>query len=268
MKTSLVVLAAGMGSRFGGLKQLEPIAMDKVLLDFSIENAQKAGFDKIIFVIRRDMEQPFKQLVGDKWENKMEVCYAYQQHYVAGRTKPLGTGHAILVCEDIIAEPFAVINSDDYYGFDALRKMWEFLQRQQTGTASLVAYKLGNTLSDNGTVNRGVCSVIGDNLVEIVEQKGIAPDCTLQGQLLDKNTPVSMNLWAFFPSVFPLLRQCFEDFMHQANLAKDEFVLSTVVNELVHKEQLTVKVFSTDDIWVGMTYREDIPKVKCFLSTK
>lgn len=268
MKTSLVVLSAGMGSRFGGLKQLQPITPDgKVLLDFSIDDALSVGFDEVVFVIRKDMESVFKNTLGVRTEQKCPVKYVYQDMPISGRTKPLGTCHALLCCKDVVQNNFAVVNCDDYYGIDALKTMHDFLT-STTNQSAMVVYLLGNTLSQNGAVSRGICTLNGTFLQTICEVKNIDVNCVANGQKLASNTPVSMNLWGFCPSIFPLLQSQFDTFLQNCDIQKDEMHLSTVINTLVENNQLQVKVFQTGDKWVGMTYRQDLPAVREFLQNR
>lgn len=266
MKTSLVVLAAGMGSRFGGLKQLQPLTADgKVLLDYSIDDALSVGFDEVVFIIRKETEDIFKSTLGLRTEQKCPVKYVYQEHSIEGRTKPLGTCHAILCCKDVIENAFAVINADDYYGIGALKSIYQYLSTDKSDNAAMVAYQLGNTVSDNGAVTRGVCTVENGFLHTIQEVKGIDGSCKVGDVQLDTDTAVSMNLWAFRPTVFALLQQEFDKFLQSCNLLKDEIILSTVVNNLIASNKLQVQVFNTTEKWVGMTYRQDLPTVREFL---
>ena len=268
MKTSLVVLAAGMGSRFGGLKQLQPLTADgKVLLDFSIDDALAVGFDEIIFVIRKEMEDLFKSTLGQRTEQKCKVTYVFQQNIVANRTKPFGTCHAILCCKGAISNNFAVINADDYYGVNSLKTIYQHLQNCNDGECAMVAYQLGNTVSNSGVVTRGVCKVEDGYLAQIVEVQGIDEQCCAQGKQLGCATPVSMNLWGFTPSIFNLLQQQFDHFLLTCDMQKDEIILSTVINNLIASKQLQVKVYDTTDKWVGMTYRQDLPQVREYLHT-
>ena len=266
MKTSLVVLAAGMGSRFGGLKQLQPLTADgRVLLDFSIDDALSVGFDQVVFIIRKEMEEVFRATLGHRTEQKCQVEYVYQDNPVPERTKPLGTCHALLCCKDVVQNAFAVINADDYYGKGALKTIHNYLVDPSSDYPSMVAYKLGNTVSNNGVVTRGICSVENGFLKTIEEQKGIDGNCCVGETQLDFDTPVSMNLWAFKPNMFPLLQKEFNNFMHSADLSSDEIILSTVINTFIERNQLSVKVFETEEKWVGMTYRQDLLQVREFL---
>ena len=265
MKTSLVVLAAGMGSRFGGLKQLQPLTADgKVLLDFSIDDAISVGFDEVVFIIRKEMEDLFKATLGARTEQKCTVKYVYQDNLIPERTKPLGTCHAILCSKDVVQNNFAVINADDYYGIGALKTIHDHLVNCYQG-ACMVAYQLGNTVSENGDVTRGVCSVNNGLLQTIVEVKGINGACKTPDTQLDQSTPVSMNLWGFTPAIFPLLQVELVKFLQTCDVYKDEAILSTVINNLIANNKLQVKVFDTTERWVGMTYRQDLPQVREFL---
>ena len=267
MKTSLVVLAAGMGSRFGGLKQLQPLTADgKVLLDFSIDDALSVGFDEVVFIIRKEMEDLFKATLGGRTEQKCPVKYVYQDNPIPERTKPLGTCHAILCAKEVVSNNFAIINADDYYGIGALKTIHDYLVNCNN-SGGMVAYQLGNTVSDNGDVTRGVCSISNGYLQTIREVKGINGSCKVGDVQLDTNTPVSMNLWGFTPSIFPLLQEEFDKFMQSCDLQKDEAILSTVINDLIASNKLQVKVFDTAEKWVGMTYRQDLPQVREFLQT-
>ncbi len=267
--TTLVVMAAGMGSRFGGLKQAEPITEDgRCILDFSVYDAKRAGFDKVVFIIRRDMEEDFKRLVGDRISKIIKTEYVYQDssEMPEGRTKPLGTGHAIYCCRDIVKEPFAIINADDYYGRNAFSEIHEHLVNAKAGEWAMTAYHLGNTLSKNGTVSRGVCELDGGYMANVTEVCKISSDggCEWKGEatVLPAETPVSMNLWGLTPDVFDVLEEEFALWLKNADLKKDEFFIPTVIFTAVKKGIATVKVYSNADKWYGITYREDLPEVK------
>ncbi len=269
--TTLVVMAAGMGSRFGGLKQAEPITADgRCILDFSVYDAKKAGFDKVVFIIRRDMEEDFKRLVGDRIAKTVKTEYVYQDSsdidLPEGRTKPLGTGHAIYCCRNVVKEPFAIINADDYYGGNAFTDMHEHLVGAGKGEYAMTAYHLGNTLSKNGTVSRGVCGIEDGYMTSVTEVTRIASDgsCVWNGEstVLPANTPVSMNLWGLTPDIFDVLSNEFDLWLKTADLAKDEFFIPTVIFTAVKKGLATVKVYSNADKWYGITYREDLPEIK------
>ncbi len=268
-KTTLVVMAAGMGSRFGGLKQAEPITADgKCILDFSVYDAKAAGFDKAVFIIRKDMEDDFRRLVGDRISKTIETAYVYQStdDLPAGRTKPLGTGHAILCCAKEVKTPFAIINADDYYGHNAFFEMRRHLASAKSGEYAMTAYHLGNTLSKNGTVSRGVCRVKDGYLEKVTEITKIDPygNCEVDGEkkVLPPETPVSMNLWGLTEDIFGILEEEYRKFLLTANLAKDEFFIPSVISSAVDSKRATVRVYSNTDKWYGITYREDLAEVK------
>ena len=268
-KATLVALAAGMGSRFGGLKQMEPVSPSgSVLLEFSVHDAKKAGFDKVIFIIKEEMYDDFKKMVGDKITG-IEVDYVFQEmdSLPAGRTKPWGTGHAILCCKDKINEPFAVINADDYYGPNAYKELYEFLVNSKGMDWAMVAFDLKNTLTENGTVARGVCEIENGYLNTITERTKIKDlKYTEDGETwipLAEDTLVSMNLWGFTPDIFDVLEKKFAEFKKNlSNPLKDEFFIPFVVDECIQSKEAAVKVFNCKDKWYGMTYKEDIDSVK------
>lgn len=273
MSATLVVMAAGMGSRFGGLKQAQSITPDgKALVDFSVFDARRAGFDKFVFIIRRDMEADFRRLVGDRIAKHVDVNYVFQPTdcLPQGRTKPFGTGHAVLCCKDVVKTPFVVVNADDYYGKHAFDGVYEHLLTAKKGEYAMTAYKLGQTLSTNGTVTRGICDIDGEYMRGVTECYDITADCVgnLNGKTttIDKDAPISMNLWALTTDVFDRLEEQFAEFKAEANLTKDEFLLPTVINKLVTGGKATVKVYRNDDKWYGITYRDDLPEVRHALS--
>ena len=284
MKTTLLIMAAGLGSRYGGNKQIDHIGPHgEILLEYSIYDAMAAGFDKVVFVIKRSMADTFRELIGDKIAKKVEVEYAYQEYdslpdgFVPpeGRTKPYGTVHAVLVAKDLIHEPFAVINADDYYGKDAFATMAKSLKEMQgkTNVASMVAYRLKNTVSENGHVTRGVCARDDKNhLVKVQETYKIKPfpDGTIrdvnfreEGDILDPEALVSMNFWGFAPSVFDALETYFHDFLRSeaGQSVKAECLLPTMVGDLLAAGELRVSVLKSADRWFGMTYHEDRARV-------
>ena len=266
---TLVVMAAGMGSRFGGLKQAESITPDgKAIIDFSVFDAKKAGFTKVVFIIREDMKEDFIRLVGSRIEKTIKTEYVMQDlsQLPAGRTKPFGTGHAILCCKDSVNEPFAIINADDYYGSNAFFEMAEHLKNAKKGEFAMTAYELSNTLSPNGTVSRGVCSVENGYLTDVTEVTKINSDmtCVIDGKdvALDAKTPVSMNLWGLTPDVFEQIEKDYQTFLKEADLSKDEFFIPTIINDMAKSGKATIKVYTNKDKWYGITYREDLPELK------
>ena len=269
MKTTLVVMAAGMGSRFGGLKQAEPVTADgKGILDFSVYDAKKAGFSKVVFIVREDMIDDFKELIGNRIAKTIEVAYVLQDTSVLpeGRKKPFGTGHAILCCKDVVKEPFAIINADDYYGANAFYEIEKHLENAGQGEYAMTAYHLGKTLSLNGTVSRGVCEIENGLLTKVTEVTKINTDGSYEkdGEMvvLPATTPVSMNLWGLTTDIFDVLTEEYDKFIKTADLMKDEFFIPTVISKAVDSGKATVKVFENADKWYGITYREDLQEVK------
>ena len=269
METTLVVMAAGMGSRFGGLKQAEPVTDDgKGILDFSVYDAKKAGFSKVVFIIREDMEADFKELVGNRIAKNIAVEYVFQDMSVLpeGRKKPFGTGHAIYCCKDVVKEPFAIINADDYYGTNAFYDIQKHLASAAKGEFAMTAFHLGNTLSKNGTVSRGVCETEGGYLKKVTEYTKIDSDGSyVQGEntgVFEHDVPVSMNLWGLTPDIFDILDEEFAAFLKNADLMKDEFFIPSVISKALETGKATVKVFKNADKWYGITYREDLAEVK------
>ena len=269
METTLVVMAAGMGSRFGGLKQAEPITEDgKGILDFSVYDAKRAGFSRVVFILREDMAEDFRALVGDRIAKSIPVDYVMQDTSLlpAGRKKPFGTGHAIYCCRDAVKGPFAIINADDYYGANAFDEMQRHLSAAKAGEFAMTAFRLGNTLSKNGTVSRGVCELEEGYLKRVTEVTGISPDgsCERDGArvTLAADTPVSMNLWGLTPDIFPLLEAEFSAFLEHADLLKDELYIPSVISHALELGKATVKVLQSADKWYGITYREDLAEIK------
>lgn len=269
MSATLVVMAAGMGSRFGGLKQAQSITPDgKALVDFSVYDAKRAGFDKFVFIIRRDTEHDFRTLVGNRIAEHVDVEYVFQPTdcLPEGRTKPFGTGHAVLCCRDVVDGPFVIINADDYYGVHAFDEIYKHLQTAEKGQYAMTAYSLGQTLSDNGTVTRGVCKIDNGYLTSVTECYKITAngEGELNGKqtLLSMDTPVSMNLWGLTTDIFEHLAVKYKQFLQTADLQKDEFLIPTVISEILNEGNATVKVFRNEDKWHGITYREDLPDVQ------
>lgn len=276
---TLVVLAAGMGSRYGGLKQLDPVGpRGEIILDYSVRDAFAAGFGKVVFVIRREMAELFRQTVGARYEGTVEVAYAFQELEPLpggrvsppGRTKPWGTGQAVLSAASAVREPFAVINADDYYGPSGFQVLSGFLSGKREGHYAMVGYRLDRTLSENGSVSRGICSVDGEGmLLQITERTSITrgadgvimaegnPPLALTGE-----EPVSMNFWGFTPDLFARMERLFEEFLEEkGDNPKAEFYLPAAVSSLIVAGESIVTVLDTPDSWYGLTYPEDKPAV-------
>ncbi len=282
MKPTLLILAAGMGSRYGSLKQVDPIGPSgETILEYSVYDAIRAGFGKVVFVIRRDIEKDFKEIFIHKLQKDIEVDYVFQEldmvpagiQVPAERVKPWGTGHAVMVAASKVKEPFAAINADDYYGSDAYGKMAAYLSKLSTSQTdyAMVGFDLDNTLSEHGFVSRGVCEVDGNsNLVSVTERTKI--ERTLQGVaykdindlqvFVDAKSIVSMNFWGFTPVFFSQLEDHFLEFI-RANYTnpKAEFFLPFVVDDLIKIKKAEVKVLRSSDRWFGVTYKEDKPLV-------
>lgn len=269
---TLVIMAAGMGSRFGGLKQAEPVGKNgEAIVDYSVYDAIEAGFDKVVFVIKHSIEEDFKNLVGNRIAKKVKVEYAFQETddlpagYVCPETrqKPWGTGQAILACKDVVKEPFAVINADDYYGRSAFKTIYDELKLQKEGEYCMVGFHLANTLTDNGTVSRGVCEHENGYLTNITEFtklkdcKGFDDDGNVIAEFAP-DTLVSMNMWGLTPDVFDYLEEDFKKFLDENLQApKAEFFLPFEIDSLLKKGVKKVRVLSSADRWYGVTYRED-----------
>lgn len=278
-KPTLLVLAAGMGSRYGGLKQIDPVGpAGETIIDYSIFDAMRAGFGKLVFVIRHDIEQQFREIVGSRFEKRIAVEYVFQEldklppgySLPAGRTKPWGTTHAILMAENVIKEPFAAINADDFYGRNAYKVLADHLNAGSPDYA-MVGFILKNTLSDHGSVARGVSRTDAHNyLTSIVEMTKIerdgagAKNTEADGKVtkLNGDEPVSMNFWGFTPALFPQIKVEFDKFLQKSgNELKSECYIPMTVGDLVKNGQAKVKVLRSPDSWFGVTYREDRPTV-------
>lgn len=279
MKPTLLILAAGIGSRYGSLKQLDQIGPSgETIVDYSIYDAIRAGFGKVVFVIKENIATEFREVFDGKLNGKIEVDYAFQEiHkvpegtiYSNERKKPWGTGHAVLMAADLINEPFAVINADDFYGrgsYQALADFYKDWKPSKINSYCMVGFELGKTLSENGSVSRGVCKADGCGLLlEVTErtkierdQKGIAYTGENEESFyLDDRTTVSMNFWGFTPSFFSYLEEGFLEFMKiNASSPKAEFYIPAVINDLLKRKEASVKILANSDQWFGMTYRED-----------
>lgn len=280
MDTTLLIMAAGIGSRFGGgIKQLEPVdEQGHIIMDYSIHDAIEAGFNKVIFIIRKDIEEEFREVIGSRIsaicaEHNVTVDYAFQDindipgELPEGRTKPWGTGQAVLAAKDLITTPFIVINADDYYGKEGFKAVHNYLV--EGGNSCMAGFVLKNTLSDNGGVTRGICRMDADhNLTEVDETKNIVKTvdgAEADGVKLDVDSLVSMNMWGLTPDFLQTLEKGFAEFFEKevpANPLKAEYLIPIYIGELLKKDQMSVKVLRTNDTWYGMTYHEDVAAVK------
>ena len=286
-RATLVIMAAGIGSRFGGgIKQLAPIGPNgEIIMDYSVYDAIEAGFDKVVFVIRKDLEKDFKEVIGNRIAQKVEVAYAYQEvsdipaeyaEKFVGRTKPWGTGQAILCCKDVVSEPFLVINADDYYGKSAFKEAYSYLTSIPSADkiqVCMVGFVLKNTLSENGGVTRGICRVDENGMLqEIIETHNIEKDgdkaVVREGDIeteYDADSPVSMNMWGLTPEFLNVLEEGFKEFFEKempGNPLKAEYLIPIFIGELLEQGKMSVKVLKTNDTWYGMTYHEDVAAVK------
>ena len=278
MKKTLLILAAGMGSRFGGLKQIEPIGPNgEFIIDYSIYDAKQAGFTKVVFLIKKENYEIFKETIGKRVEKQIETEYAFQkndnlpeeyQELLKARIRPLGTAHAILCAKDKINEPFAIINADDFYGRDAYQKASNYLDTIKENEYGLVAYRLGNTLTPNGSAKRGVCEVTDNNeLIRLTESKVTLKGEIVEGESLEtkekfkvsKDTIASMNFLLFSTSLFKILEDKILEFLetNKDNLNDCEFLIPIVLNELLEEKAVKVNVLETNATWYGVTYKED-----------
>jgi dTDP-glucose pyrophosphorylase len=274
-------MAAGIGSRFGkGIKQLTPVGPNgEIIMDYSIHDAMEAGFNKVVFIIRKDLEEEFRRVIGDRIEKKVEVAYAFQEltdlpagfTCPADRKKPWGTGQAVLAAKKVLDEPFVVINADDYYGKEAYRKMHDYLLADQAGDGPLhicmAGFNLGNTLSDFGTVTRGICKIDQDRLVGVTETHNIlktengAAERLSDGSLreLELDSLVSMNMWGLTPAFMETLEQGFVKFLREQKEEEPnkEYLLPILIDSLIKANEVQVDVLETKDTWLGVTYQED-----------
>ena len=278
MKPTLLILAAGMGSRYGGLKQIDGIGPnEEPIIEYSIYDAVKCGFGKIVFVIRKEFDQAFRERF-DKFKNKITIKYVYQEvnPKVEGiitveRSKPWGTSHAVLVAKDVIQEPFAVINADDYYGANSYKLISDFLTKKcSPSLMAMVGYTLHNTLSEYGTVNRGICEVDeNNNLLKVIERTKITEQ---NGKVyynvgteevedeVDRNSIVSMNYWGFHPSIFEEIEKGLHNFMRKnTDNPTAEYYIPNIITDMIVNGQMNVRVIPTNDNWFGVTYKEDKP---------
>ena len=280
MQTTLLIMAAGIGSRFGGgIKQLEPVdEQGHIIMDYSIHDAIEAGFNKVVFIIRKDIENEFKDVIGNRIEavckaHSVTVEYVFQDindipgELPEGRTKPWGTGQAVLAAKDVLTTPFVVINADDYYGKEGFREIHDYLVKG--GQSCMAGFVLKNTLSDNGGVTRGICKMDEHNdLTEVVETSNIVKTvdgAEADGVKLDTESLVSMNMWGLRPEFLETLEEGFAEFFEKVvpgNPMKAEFLIPTFIGELLAEDKMSVKVLRTNDTWYGMTYKEDVAVVK------
>lgn len=281
MKTTLIIMAAGIGSRFGtGIKQLAKMSPNgEIIMDYSIYDAKEAGFDKVVFIIRKDIEEEFRSVIGNRIGDQIEVEYVYQDladipagfEVPEGRTKPWGTGQAVLCCKDVVKEPFVIINADDYYGKEAYVKVHDYLVQEQPADDVLhicmAGFRLGNTLSDNGSVTRGLCHITDGKLTGVTETHNIfktadGAESREDGQpaeKLDLNELVSMNMWGLTPAFMDTLYDGFVEFLQnvKAGDIKAEYLLPVMIDALIQKGTAQVDVLETKDTWFGVTYQED-----------
>jgi len=278
---TLVVLAAGMGSRFGGLKQIEPVGPNgEFIIDYSVYDAKKAGFNKVVFVIKKENEEVFKETIGKRIENKIEVVYAYQDVFDVPeevnmpktRTKPLGTAHAVYVTRNMVHESFAVISADDFYGAESFHLLADFLDH--TDDFGIIGFHIGNTLTENGSVKRGVCFEKDGLLDTIVESKVEKIDGVIYGEpidgrtnsekyVLEENHPVSMLMFALRPSVYDYMeKDIVRFFQNQTDLSTVEYFLPTVLDDMFHEGLINIKVIPTKEKWMGITYTDDLILLK------
>lgn len=289
-KPTLVVMAAGMGSRYGGLKQIDPVGPNgEIIMEYSIYDALKAGFGKVVFIIKKETEQIFREAIGDRVSKFIDTAYVYQEltkvpkgyEVPADRRKPWGTGHAVLCCQEVVDTPFAVINADDYYGPSSFQELADFLRKAKDTEKyfqyAMVGYILENTLTEFGTVARGVCAVDESGyLLDIQERTKIKREgdramyYSEEGDLVElpRESTVSMNTWGFTPSIFQGLEAGFKEFLdsNSDNILNAEYFLPNLVNAMMKEEKAKVKVLTSREQWYGVTYKEDKPAVKAAIS--
>ena len=271
---TLLIMAAGMGSRYGGLKQLDSVGPNKeTIIDYSVYDAIRAGFNKVVFVIREEFQGEFRSIITDKFSGKIQVEFAFQElanlpygfSCPAGREKPWGTGHAILTTKDLINEPFVAINGDDFYGLESFKIVAEYYQNSGENF-SMVAYQLDNTLSEFGGVTRGLCTLNGDKLESVIETGGLRLSKNgMQSDrdiLLNGKEPVSMNVWGFTPDLFGFLESMFKNFLEkEGSELKSEFLIPSVINSLIQNNKKSVHILHSSAKWFGVTYKKDKPHV-------
>ena len=271
---TLLIMAAGMGSRYGGLKQLDSVGPNgETIIDYSVYDAIRAGFNKVVFVIREEFHKEFRSLITDKYAGEVQVEFAFQEldnlpngfFCPVGREKPWGTGHAILTTKDLIQEPFVAINGDDFYGLESFKVVAEYYQNGGADF-SMVAFQLDNTLSDFGSVTRGLCTLDGDKLDTVIETDGL--QMSSDGMKSDRKIvlsgkePVSMNVWGFTPDLFFYLESMFIEFLEkEGKELKSEYLIPSVVNTLIQSGQKSVQTLHSSAKWFGVTYKEDKPYV-------
>ena len=263
--TALVVMAAGMGSRYGGIKQIAPMGPNgEIIVDFSVYDARKAGFSKAVFIIKKQIEKDFREICGKRIEKLMDVEYVFQDfsslpewfEVPKDRVKPFGTVHALLCAEKAVNSPFVAVNADDYYGTNTFGIINDYLKKEKK--ICMAGFKLGNTITENGTVSRGVCVTENGYLKGIKEYKEIDKN---SGISLDST--VSMNMWGFMPEIFGIMRSSFEDFLrNSSDPLKDEYILTDIVQKLIDERKEMIRVLETPDKWYGVTYRQDTPTVR------
>lgn len=263
--STLVIMAAGMGSRYGGVKQIAPIGPNgEIIIDFSVHDAAKSGFDKAVFIIKKEIEKDFREICGKRIEKIIDAEYVFQGYdslpdwfdVPAERTKPYGTVHAVLCAKNVVKTPFVVINSDDYYGSNTLGIVNSYLSENKA--MCMGGFKLGNTITENGTVSRGVCQVENGYLKNIVEYKEIDKNSDIS---LDST--VSMNIWGFTPDIFSILENSFYQFLKNIkDPMKGEYILTDLIEKMINENNAKIKVLETPDKWYGVTYKEDTPLVR------